>query len=158
MVRLAAGCGAQLAPEMYCTDGTDDNFNGTVDCADPDCWWMSSDSSEWSYLCAFEHSCDNGEDDDGDGALDCADDDCAGAPACQVEFVCDDGVDGDGDGLTDCDDEDCAFTPTCSMACEDAIPLTCGQVLTAQDPTMGSATFANFPCSYQGLGLSLIHI
>ena len=39
------------------------------------------------------------------------------------------------------------------MACEDAIPLSCGEVLTAQDPTLGANTFTSFPCSYQGLGI-----
>ncbi|MEQ1504560.1 MAG: hypothetical protein ABMB14_20140, partial [Myxococcota bacterium] len=54
--------------ELGCGDGADDDADGLVDCADPDC------------LCV--ETCDDAVDDDADGAIDCLDPDCVGDPAC----------------------------------------------------------------------------
>ena len=66
-----------------CTDSVDNDFDGLIDCADPDCATHPA--------CVGESDCGNGLDDDGDGAPDCIDDDCLLDPACA-------GFDHDGDG------------------------------------------------------------
>ncbi len=56
-----------------CTDGIDNDGDGSTDCTDSDC---ANDSA-----CMVE-DCSNGIDDDGDGLADCIDDDCALEPNC----------------------------------------------------------------------------
>jgi len=56
-----------------CDDGADNDADGLIDCADPDCIGVG--------LCGPE-ICDDGFDNDGDGLLDCFDPDCFGTPAC----------------------------------------------------------------------------
>ncbi len=59
-----------------CNNGTDDDGDGDIDCADTDC--------AGSALCT-ETICSDGIDNDNDGATDCADSDCAGMlPDCPV--------------------------------------------------------------------------
>jgi hypothetical protein len=53
--------------DVSCSDDVDNDCDGLVDCADPDC------SSEIS---CFEDNCANNVDDDGDNYADCRDDDC----------------------------------------------------------------------------------
>jgi len=61
----------------------DDDRDGLVDCADPDCGTAPA--------CApVETACANGLDDDGDGRVDCADLDCAGAAGCGPQCPADD--------------------------------------------------------------------
>lgn len=70
--------------ETSCSDGVDNDSDGLVDCADPECA-ASSD-------CATQaENCSNGVDDDGDGFVDCADAECIGSPSCAVP-ACGDGV------------------------------------------------------------------
>jgi hypothetical protein len=60
-----------------CTNGTDDDTDNLIDCADPDC---AADPA-----CASKvEICDNNIDDDGDGLTDCNDPDCSTDPACQL--------------------------------------------------------------------------
>jgi MYXO-CTERM domain-containing protein len=89
-----------------CGNGLDDDGDGLVDCADPDCATAPS-------CTAPPELCGNGVDDDGDGAIDCADPDCAGDPACLSAEQCANGVDDDGDGAIDCADPDCATDAYC---------------------------------------------
>ena len=56
-----------------CDDGADNDADGLIDCADPDCIGVG--------LCGPE-ICDDGFDNDGDGLLDCFDPDCFGTPSC----------------------------------------------------------------------------
>ncbi|MBX2797912.1 MAG: hypothetical protein KTR31_09595 [Myxococcales bacterium] len=81
--------------ESDCTDGLDNDRDGTVDCEDRDC--ASVDCPE---ICATWF------DNDADGKKGCADSDCAMSPDC-VELICSDGEDNDEDTLTDCQDPDC---------------------------------------------------
>jgi len=98
--------------EGSCRNGVDEDGNGLIDCADPVC--------EGQPACR-EASCTNGTDDDGDGAADCADSDCAGLAPCP-EGDCADRVDGDGDGDTDCADSDCADSNAChERRCADRV-------------------------------------
>lgn len=76
------GC-VEEAQTENCTDGTDNNGNGLIDCDDPDC----------EHACAGlpepvvegenvqREDCTNGLDDDGDGLIDCNDSDCEHACA-----------------------------------------------------------------------------
>jgi hypothetical protein len=61
-------------PREICDNGIDDNGNGLIDCADPEC---AGDPA-----CARE-ICDNGIDDNGNGLIDCADPQCQDDPACR---------------------------------------------------------------------------
>ena len=55
-----------------CDDGLDDDFDGPIDCFDPDC---GADP-------ACTEDCTDGLDDNGNGAVDCQDFACAADPAC----------------------------------------------------------------------------
>jgi hypothetical protein len=70
--------------ETSCTDGMDNDSDGLVDCADPECAGNSA------CLTPVEN-CTDGIDNDGDMKVDCADPDCAPDPACAVP-VCGDGT------------------------------------------------------------------
>jgi hypothetical protein len=87
------------AVEVECTDGDDNDHDGTTDCEDDDC--VGTD--------ACLEICDDGFDNDGDELVDCADDDCE--DVC-IE-ICDDGFDNDDDELIDCADDECAFDVAC---------------------------------------------
>lgn len=100
-----------------CTNGTDDDGDGAVDCAD----YADCDTNAACTETGAE--CSDTIDNDGDGDVDCLDFDCDGDPAC-TETACDDGADNDGDGTTDCADYDCTYTfPGCdeSMHCDDGV-------------------------------------
>ncbi len=79
--------------EEVCTDNVDNDGDGLVDCADPQC------------SCQEEDCVDN-VDNDGDGLPDCLDPQCD----CDIED-CEDNVDNDGDGLADCLDPECGCSP-----------------------------------------------
>jgi uncharacterized protein (TIGR03382 family) len=90
-----------------CGNGLDDDGDGAVDCADPDCDGMPACQPAVEI-------CGNGLDDDQNGLTDCADATCQSLPACVGHIeICDDGVDNDGDGAADCADPDCAVAYNC---------------------------------------------
>ncbi|MFH2005075.1 MAG: PPC domain-containing protein [bacterium] len=60
-------------PEV-CTGGIDEDVDGLVDCADPDC--------NGTTACPTGEDCTNGTDDDGDGAADCDDGECVWLGVC----------------------------------------------------------------------------
>ncbi|HCP46221.1 MAG TPA: hypothetical protein DIU15_09275 [Deltaproteobacteria bacterium] len=96
------GCLQPSPVRPNCSDRLDDDGDGLIDCADPDCassWWCTVVNSR-------ETKCSDGTDDDGDGAIDCADADCAMRNSC-AESECTNGLDDDGDGTIDCLDLDC---------------------------------------------------
>lgn len=99
----ASDCGAPPSTETSCTDGSDEDCDGNLDCADSDC---SGDPA-----CAFcgDATCDAGED-----SCSCAGD-CGAPPS--TETSCTDGFDEDCDGNTDCDDSDCSADPACATTC-----------------------------------------
>lgn len=118
-----------------CTNGVDDNHDGKIDCADPECSGQScvlgamgtgTCDASGTCVCASGAAevCNDGVDNNCDGQIDCADLTCAGkackllsglngvcnASACacpNMPEVCGDGIDNDCDGLVDCDDTDC---------------------------------------------------
>ena len=96
--------GEQVCFPEVCANGTDDNLDGLVDCADADCAVAVG---------CIETQCNDYLDDDEDGAFDCLDADCAGSAQCQED--CDDGVDNDGDGLPDCFDVACRGSAACPV-------------------------------------------
>lgn len=131
-----------------CFDGLDNDGNGDVDCADPECL-VEEDCGETELSCedeidnngdgatdceddecaeddaclgTTESDCSDEEDNDEDGDVDCDDDDCAEDAACldTTESDCSDEVDNDDDGDMDCDDEDCAEDAACEEACDTA--------------------------------------
>jgi hypothetical protein len=102
--------------EPRCFDGRDDDCDGRIDCADPDCVF------DPSCCMPSPEICDNFVDDDCDFAIDCEDPSCSGDPACcfPTPELCTNGVDDDCDGLFDCADPDCAAHPSCGMMCTSA--------------------------------------
>jgi hypothetical protein len=68
-----------------CYDDADNNGNGLVDCADPDCAGIAH---------CIETTCNDFIDNEGDGKVDCADPDCAQDPVCHVNAAWAD-LDGD---------------------------------------------------------------
>jgi hypothetical protein len=65
---------ASPPPESACNDGLDDDCDGLVDCADPDCGGLSCGAG---CVCAGgkkkETDCTDMADNDGDNLVDCAD-------------------------------------------------------------------------------------
>jgi hypothetical protein len=95
--------------ETNCTDMTDNDGDGMIDCDDADC------AGDPACMPVPVEICDDTIDNDVDGATDCADTDCASHPACLPVLVeiCNDGLDNDTDGDIDCNDIDCTGDPAC---------------------------------------------
>src|SRR5205085_4014995 len=98
--------------ESRCRDGSDDDGDTLVDCADPDCAGVPA---------CVESRCDDGADEDGDTLADCADPDCTSAGNC----------DADADGVANA--VDCAPSDAGSFA----VPLEVGR-LDVTKPAPGS--------------------
>ena len=83
-----------------CTDRKDNDRDGLVDCADPDCAGIVSCPENTTARCV------DGRDNDLDGKIDCADPDCTGVVSCPENTTarCSDARDNDLDGLIDCAD------------------------------------------------------
>jgi hypothetical protein len=99
-----------------CNDKRDNDGDGFIDCADPDC--IGQFGGDGGICEQPESTCNDGYDNDGDLLTDCADSDCqipsrAGADICW-EATCNDGIDNDRsisitlEGDIDCADSDCA--------------------------------------------------
>lgn len=139
-------CVSTRKAERSCGNGTDDDGDQLIDCADAiDCPALTpclvsgiarAGVCDAQGQCAVERCYDNG-DDDGDLAIDCSDSDCDGE-SCQadggtsclcvglvkVETNCADRGDNDGDGLTDCGDlSDCPQGAACQR--NNGSPGTC---------------------------------
>jgi hypothetical protein len=63
-----------ITPAESCGNGVDDDFDGRVDCSDPDCIGDPA--------CATGEDCFSEGDEDGDGVADCEDGECAFLGAC----------------------------------------------------------------------------
>jgi subtilisin-like proprotein convertase family protein len=134
--------------DVECRNGTDDDNDTLIDCADSNCAAdpfclpesVCNDGVDQDFDtltdcldpdcngvsgCEFgtELSCFDGINNDGDGATDCFDPDCSADPNCQVELVCNNGLDDDGNGMTDCLDPACATGLWCSpeVDCDDGL-------------------------------------
>ena len=73
-------CVGEVAPSPEkCSDQLDNDCDGQVDCADPDC----AAAPACAATCTpYPEICSDGTDNDCDGQVDCADPDCAAAPIC----------------------------------------------------------------------------
>jgi hypothetical protein len=105
------GGGGGGGGETNCGDYQDNDGDGLIDCADPDCYSSS--------FCPRE-ICNDLIDNDDDGLIDCADADCYSSSLC-IREICNDLVDNDGDGLVDCADLDCTSSPLCTATCGNSI-------------------------------------
>jgi hypothetical protein len=105
-----------------CGDGVDNDHDGLVDSADPDCNLnMAGDEQN-----GLANTCADGIDNDYDGRVDCDDPDCFLAENClqdndsdtegydPEDNECNDGIDNDNDGLMDCDEPACFNDPVCT--------------------------------------------
>lgn len=100
--------------DEICGDAIDNDGDGDVDCDDSDC---SSQETCMSYFHDDGHlvgSCSDGADNDQNGTTDCADPSCGDGEICAGDDACSDDQDNDGDGLTDCNDPDCGRQPVCN--------------------------------------------
>jgi hypothetical protein len=171
---------ACASTETWCADGADDDCDGLVDCADPDCHGLSPceaveaacgdgldndgdglvDCDDPDCASALAESCADDLDNDCDGLVDCADPDCAGLWPCEaVEVTCDDGRDNDGDGLTDCAEPTCAGLTYCrdGGACQPWTAIACGDSLAGSN--VGErARLSWYPCSpYEESGAEALY-
>ena len=83
VVNCGGGGGSGRLQELNCTDGQDQDMDGLIDCADPDCVGTAAcggpvDGGSGNV----ESDCTNGIDDDNDGYTDCDDSNCANLPVC----------------------------------------------------------------------------
>lgn len=123
-------CGGSCADPaqngQHCSDGSDNDGDGAVDCTDADCAYLD--------VCQVapensDYVCSNGQDDDRDLAVDCDDSDCANSSGCwwgwsgwnpanwlaSYETDCSDGSDNDGNGAIDCADSYCSTDYRCNV-------------------------------------------
>jgi len=114
-IHVAPNCPVRPLKEI-CNNGKDDDGDGAVDSADPDC----PPSLE---------ICNNGVDDDGDGKIDSADPDCPPPPE-----ICGNGVDDDRDGKIDSADPDCPPEPPFNGQCKDGKDNDADGLIDTDDP------------------------
>ena len=106
-------CGA-LPPED-CHNGVDDDHDGWMDCADPDCQAIGEccpEGTTWNGNECIEQieKCGNNYDDDGDGFIDCADSDCfeeACGGSTLIRSIC---IKDDGSYAKECLDQNGGYT------------------------------------------------
>ena len=92
-----------------CTDNTDNDGDGLVDCRDPEC--------QGFMICKEDNSqnCNDAIDNDGDGLIDCEDPECLEFLYCdEDDEQCSDGIDNDNDGLIDCQEPNCQDEAFCN--------------------------------------------
>lgn len=142
--------------ETVCYDGLDNDSDGLIDCADPDCLGQVGQLPD--ILCAVEQGptyCTDSFDNDSDGLVDCSDQtSCwqmvgSGCPAAEVPLItCGNGIDDDFDNgfggydnnpLTgiDCQDTDCRGDPSCpttETVCDDNVDNDLDSLLDCADP------------------------
>jgi hypothetical protein len=95
-------------PRTLCRNGLDDDGDGAIDAADPECAAGETWEGGAADACFRLDRCANGVDDDDDGDLDAADTDCQGGGAFEGPVpACANGLDDDGDGVADRADPDC---------------------------------------------------
>ena len=128
---------ATLSSTGNCANGVDDDGDGWVDLADPDCTTSVAEGG-----LAFT-ACNDGADTDGDGLVDAEDPQCGdGFDNDEVDANIDDcsnGLDDDSDGWTDVDDPDCVTAPFNEMLpgitqCNDNVDNDGDGVADALDP------------------------
>jgi hypothetical protein len=134
-----------IPPQSKCDNGFDDDGDGLIDLADPDC---ESVADNLEFDVDPDPACDNGFDDDGDVLVDSADPGCTaaadnneadGEPDPTPE--CDNGFDDDGDGLVD------LLDPGCTAAGDLAEASDGPPVPTANAAATSDSSLAGFPTS-----------
>ncbi|MEI8254239.1 MAG: MopE-related protein [Deltaproteobacteria bacterium] len=152
-LRISVGLPAEI-----CTNGIDDNANGLIDCADPDCATSPSCVCTPTGTENSNAACSDGVDNDCDSAIDCADSGCAATTVCGAcvptgpessNGSCSDGVDNDCDAQIDCADPGCAMVPVCmpctptgpentAAVCADGRDNDCDSLIDCADPECAS--------------------
>ena len=160
-----SGSSTPLGPggETICDDGFDNDGDGKVDCADPNCHGAQGTGGTCEYQ--EELTCNDSFDNDADTFTDCLDEDCYENPACEEEVeICDVTGDEDNDGKADCLDEDCLTGTTCDtgkicyeQTCQTGRVLTdceqpaeTGIFLLDQDITYDDSSTSNSDCFIMG--------
>jgi len=95
-------CDSSPYPSEDCSDGVDNDCDGSTDCNDSDC------VDDPACDCDEDGACDAGE-----NQCNCPED-CGTPPA--TEGSCSDGIDNDCDSDVDCHDDDCFDDPDCGEA------------------------------------------
>lgn len=131
----------QAAAETSCTDGRDNDCDGPIDCADPDCAAQACASAgggigscaQGACVCvvaepAGEVTCDDARDGDCDGSVDCDDTGCDG-------LACD--APGGGAGRCAgrvCVPASCTRTADTEVSCDDHVDDDCNGLVDCQEP------------------------
>ena len=131
--------------DLDCGNHLDDDYDGLIDCEDPDCIFTSGNCGQFIPDGAepqdredtFEE-CTDSEDNDNNGQFDCGDPSCQGIPevCCFKETTneaCYDGIDNDGNGFADCGDFQCRSTPFVTVCRERFEPATASQFSVCTD-------------------------
>jgi len=142
----APGCGVACGEIEDCLNGTDDDCDALVDCADRDCVATAACTASCVPSESGETRCADGVDNDCDGLVDCGDGQCVTVDPCVpppppppgcvrefpffVEILCGDGRDNDCDLLVDCADPDCISPGNCGCprtetVCGDGVDQDC---------------------------------
>ncbi|MGC4121838.1 MAG: hypothetical protein QM765_46120 [Myxococcales bacterium] len=127
-----------------CTDGADNDGDGSTDCADPDCSGFAAcarpDAGPAPEPDAGPDTDAGSTDDAGNASPDASTDGDAALPVDAgplVETKCADLIDDDLDGRTDCDDPTCAVL---SSECPGTVPPDCTRQRDCGDITKSAAT------------------
>ena len=125
--------------DLDCSNHVDDDYDGLIDCEDPDCIFTSGNCGEFVPNGPEQQEredtlekCTDSEDNDANGQFDCGDPSCQAIPevCCFKETTneaCYDGVDNDGNGFADCGDFQCRTTSFVTVCRERYEPTTATQ-------------------------------
>lgn len=141
-----------------CANTLDDDGDGLIDCADPDCgvFEMCFDSAAANGENTLAR-CGDGIDNDGNGLIDCADKAGCGAfafcrpPVENTPELCQDGKDNDLDGFIDCRDSDCKGFTVCNPTentlalCKDGKDNDGDGLIDCKDPDCKDLYVCSFP-------------
>ena len=103
--------------EERCSDGLDNDNNGTKDCEEDSCKTFDACQVPENT----EEHCKDNLDNDNNGIKDCEEDSCKSFAFCNLEDTeakCSDGLDNDNNGKKDCEEESCKTFDACQVPVE----------------------------------------
>ncbi len=162
----AGNGGAAQAVETNCAEGKDNDCDGLVDCADPDCASAFAICTAAGKTCspitascvcqgpeaARELSCGDGQDNDCDGKIDCADSDCASVACTAFGSVCSPTV----VGVCTCNGNGGVPQQGKETTCRDGRDNDCDGLVDCADPDCGPTLGNTFGVQCAGTATNLL--